>query len=146
MEGDGGSEQTFWSVSQAKSDLQLQSGRDIGVFVLKGPPPCPLQENMCGTCWQHESPAAMSLICSCADLQNLQGGAASPPQTERKFLCISAPLVKLLISVEFGAEWGWPDILGTIQGASSLKKNYFLMVDGPCLDEFTATMVASQGQ
>ena len=49
-------------------------------------------------------------VCIWADLQNLQGGAAPPHQTEtrwtkkEKFLCLSAPLVK---SPHFGRLLWW---------------------------------------
>ena len=39
----------------------------------------------CGTFWQHESPAVRNQVCTWANLQNLQGGAAQPPQSETRW-------------------------------------------------------------
>ena len=74
--------------------------RHIQLFLGSYPSPCPLPENISGILWQYESPAATRLVCTWADLQNLQGGAAPSSETktrwdeEGKFLCLSAPLVK----------------------------------------------------
>ena len=87
--------------------------------------PCILQENLCSTFWQQESPAARSL-----DLL-MSRPAKSPERScpipikqrqnelrKRNFF-VSLPLrCRLLILVDSCAEWGWPDTLGTIQGVT----------------------------
>ena len=63
-------------------------------------------------------------------------------ELRKKIFFGSLPLWwRLLISVNSCAEWGWPDILGTIQGAIFLSNrvNSFLLLEIPLLEALAIT-------
>ena len=80
--------------------------------------PCSLPWNLCNTFWQHESPAANSLVCTWADLKNLQDWAVLPKkqtQDEPRGIYLTLPLRLMFpISVDSCAELGWQDTFGNI--------------------------------